>query len=588
MKLRFSSTGIRYFTALFVGFCVVIFVFLIIVTNHIEKILLSQVETDVKHQTIIAETIFKDLVSEQNIKQLQSVVNDMAKDLGVRITVIDTTGMVLADSDQDPKTMDNHLSRPEVIMALAQEFGYATRYSHTLGIDLLYVAKKFGNEKTDGIIRFSIPLIKIKSFNQKIKVWIYLAGLILLGFSLLIAYLSSVAFRRPMREISFFTQNLAAGNLESRLLSPAKGEIAEIYKNLNIMAEELQNSFSTISRERDILAGVLLAMAEGVIVLDESGKIIIANASFQKTFTSEYDPIGKNAWEIIRNKDFVELIDECKKTKRPQKKEINLSDRGKTYFVSCYYMATLSGWAFIFDDVTEAKNLERIKADFVTNLSHELRTPLTAMKGFLETIDDPDINEPARKKFLKIVRHNTERMINLVSDLLTLSDIERMERKIVFEKFDLNELTENIILLFTKEAVIKGLDLQFNKRDIPEFNGDHFMIEQLLVNLISNAIRFTEHGKVSLDINFDSNNFLITVTDTGIGIPEPEIPRIFERFYTIDKARSREKGGTGLGLAIVKHIIQSHKGEIKIESRIGQGSKFTVILPKLAPTQCLD
>ncbi len=574
-----KSTLARYFTIFFIGLCVIIFVFLIVITNHIEKIIFSQIENDLLHQVLISEEIFKGMIQGQDIDGVDRMTKNLAQRLEVRITVIDTTGRVLADSDHDPASMDNHINRPEVMMAFNADHGYAVRYSNTLGIDLLYVAKRIGNEQPLGFLRFSMPLYRIQSFHHNIRVWIYGAGIILLGLSLLLGYFSLVSLRRPMTDIAEFTKQLAGGNFKARLLNPAKGDVQEIYRNLNTMAEKLQESFSTISRERDILASVLSAMAEAVIVLDHSDQIIIANRSFRNMLSPEHDPIGKTAWEIVRNNDFADFVSKCKTTEKHMVSEIRIPEQGKIYSVSGYFIPLLSGWTFVFNDITEARNIERMKADFVTNLSHELRTPLTSLKGFLETMEDPNISIAEQKKFLRIIKANAERMISLVSDLSALSDFERPERKQLIEKFDLNELAENVITLFAKEAKTKSIKLGFEKKKIPKIEADRFMIEQLLINLVSNSVRFTEKGEVKLDIDFKADKFFIMVRDTGIGIPESEMPRIFERFYTVDKVRSRAQGGTGLGLSIVKHIVQAHHGEIKVESKIGQGSKFTIILP---------
>jgi len=362
-------------------------------------------------------------------------------------------------------------------------------------------------------------------------------------------------------------------------LKPAKGDVAEIYKDLNRMAERLEDSFKSISEERDILTGVLSAMVDGVCVVNKEWKIINSNQSFIKMFFLAEEPLNKNVWDVIRQTSFLDLIDRCKTDKNHKTIELDISEKGAIYLVNSFHIPSFDGWAFVFTDATKAKNLERIKADFITNLSHELRTPLTAIKGYLETLEDPGISLTERNKFLKIVRDNTERLVNIVSDLLTLSDFERIERVIEHNRFDLNKLAADIIILFKKEAKAKQLKLLFAAKSIPRFVGDQFMIQQLLINLISNGIRFTEQGEVKLEINFEKEKFYITVSDTGIGIPGDEIPRIFERFYTVDKARSRSQGGTGLGLAIVKHIVQAHNGQVSVESTPGQGSTFTIRLP---------
>jgi two-component system phosphate regulon sensor histidine kinase PhoR len=497
----------------------------------------------------------------------------------LRVTLIDTTGTVLGDSDNDPEAMDNHLNRPEMIDARTGGFGQSTRFSRTLNADYLYVAKHLVDSTIIGYIRFSMPLTALQSFQQDIGRWILITGIVLLLLAALIVYVYSLHLRRPLSDIRTFTAELAGGDLSVRLLKPAKGDIAGLYKDLNRMAERLEDSFRVIANERDTLTGVLSAMVDGVCVIDKEGKILLTNDSFQKMFAAAGNPHDKDIISVIRQSSFLDLIDRCKTDKGHKKAELEMPGTGLTYMVNGFHLPGPGGWVFAFTDITGSKNLERIKADFITNLSHELRTPLTAIKGYLETIENPSVDPATREKFLRIIRGNTERLTSIVADLLTLSDLERTERTIAHDEFNLNELASDVIALFNNEAEKKKVKLIFTPRPLPSYAGDRFMLQQLLINLISNGIRFTEKGEVKLEIDHDDGRFVIRVSDTGIGIPSEEIPRIFERFYTVDKARSRSQGGTGLGLAIVKHIVQAYKGEIKVESCLGIGSVFTVILP---------
>jgi len=574
-----KSTFFKSLVSVFVIFVIVIFAFIFILSNRVRNTLVAQFAESLKNLTIVSEPTGIQLIKNNRVEETQTAIARMSKALGIRVTLIDTAGFVLADSDHDPKTMDNHLDRPEIRDARVKDFGEAKRFSRTLDTDFLYVAKRITDSGSVGYIRFSMPLTAIRTFDRDNRKWIFVAGIILLLLATVIVYFYSLYLRRPIRDIRSFTAELTAGDFSTRLLKPAKGDVAEIYQDLNRMAEKLEESFKSVADERDILTGVLSAMIDGVFVVNKDWRIINSNRSFERMFLLSDDPLNKYVWDVVRQAPFLDLIDKCKTDKIHRTIELDISERGTTYLVNSFPIPSFDGWAFVFTDVTKAKNLERIKADFITNLSHELRTPLTAIKGYLETLEDPGLSPTERNKFLKIVRDNTERLVNIVSDLLTLSDFERIERVIEQNRFDLNELAADVIILFNKEAKTKHLILLFAPKSTPQFVGDRFMIQQLLINLISNGLRFTEKGEVKLEIDFKEDKFFIKVSDTGVGIPEEEIPRIFERFYTIDKARSRAQGGTGLGLAIVKHIVQAHGGEIKVESRFGEGSIFTVTLP---------
>jgi two-component system phosphate regulon sensor histidine kinase PhoR len=575
------STFLRSLVSIFVIFVIVISAFLIMLTGRVRDMLIDQFAENLKNLSIISEPTCIQLIKNNIADETRATTARMGKDLGIRVTLIDTTGLVLADSDHDPKTMDNHLGRPEIKDARAKGFGKSMRYSRTIDTDFLYVAKRLVDSRPVGYVRFSIPLTAIQSFYKDTRKWIFVAGMILLFLATVIVYFYSTYLRQPIRNIREFSTELSSGDFSSRILKPAKGDVVAVYKDLNRMAEKLEESFKVIAEERDTVTGVLSAMIDGVCVINKEWKVMICNESFQKMFSAASSPLNKDVTGVVRQASFLDLISKCKTDKSHKTVELEIADKGLTYLVNGFHLPGTDGWVFAFSDITKAKNLERIKADFITNLSHELRTPLTAIRGYVETLEDPGTSQADRDKFLKIIHNNTERLVNIVADLLTLSDFERAGREVEYSRFDLNELANDVIVLFNNEAKKKRLKLLFAPGSLPQFTGDRFMIQQLLINLISNGLRFTEKGEVKIEIDHQENEFHIIVSDTGAGIPGDEIPRIFERFYTVDKARSRAHGGTGLGLAIVKHIVQAHGGEIKVESRISEGSKFTVILPVL-------
>jgi two-component system phosphate regulon sensor histidine kinase PhoR len=302
----------------------------------------------------------------------------------------------------------------------------------------------------------------------------------------------------------------------------------------------------------------------------------MANASFQKIAESE-DNEGKLYWEVIRDPVLSELIQKVKEEKQNYSDEIELS--GKYYNASVTFIPSEEEIVVTFHDITESRRVEQIKKDFIINVSHELRTPLTAIKGFVETIEQDAAKK--HQKYLDIITRNTDRLINIVNDLLVQSELEEKYIKLEMEDVDLEKLITNICKIFEPKAQEKGLSFSIPKASgfPPTVKGDPFKLEQLFVNIIDNAVKYTEEGEITVRLSHEDRDVFITIEDTGIGIPETELPRIFERFYVVDKSRSRRLGGTGLGLSIVKHIALLHNGEVTVKSTAGQGTKVTVRLP---------
>lgn len=563
--------------------CLVLLIgaFVIFLSTRMDQFIIQQLEENVKHQADLLDIALQPLFNAKPDTALNSSIRRLASLTGHRITIIDSAGTVIADSDYDSRQMGNHLNRQEIINAGVYGWGKSIRHSQTLNIDFLYLAKRIEISRDGrGYIRLAVPISKINGLKQNLF-W-FIGGLsivlfIMVGF---ISYFYSLILRKPLKEIAVFCRELKAGNFQTRLIKPVSGNIAELYNNLNSTAENLNQSFQTIFRERDMLNGILAALEDGVVVTDENGTVIMTNEVFNQLFPYNQAPVKKNIWELIHDARFLELFNLNKTDLTAKTREIHFADTGKMFRVSARYTSVFQGWIYTFRDITDAKNLETIKADFITNLSHELRTPLCAIKGYIETIDENDTDPKERTKYLKIIRENTDRLIAMVSDLLTLAEVEQPALAMDISEFDLNQLAGDIIVLFQKEAREKNLTLEFNPRPLPSFHGDRFMIQQLLINLLSNGLRFTEQGRIALDISYQDASFIIRVSDTGIGIPKDELPRIFERFYRIDKARSRSSGGTGLGLAIVKHSAQAHGGKVMVESQERKGSVFTVVLPQ--------
>ncbi|HDN97657.1 MAG TPA: PAS domain-containing sensor histidine kinase, partial [bacterium] len=315
-------------------------------------------------------------------------------------------------------------------------------------------------------------------------------------------------------------------------------------------------------------------LEEGLLVLDKKGKIILFNDSFKKIV--QVNPEGKFWWEVLRNPAIGQLIEKAKEEKRISSQELELNE--KVFLCSFVFIPSKEELIIVLHDITEFKKLEKIKKDFVVNVSHELRTPLTAIKGYVETLEDEI--KGSSKHYLDIIKKHTERLINIVSDLLLLSELEEKGLTQIKENVDLKEIADNVCKIFEQRAKEKGLELKLVcERDSIVIKGDPFKLEQMFINLIDNAVKYTEKGEVNVLLKQNDKEVIVKVKDTGIGIPKEHLDRIFERFYVVDKSRSKKLGGTGLGLSIVKHIVLLHNGKIDVKSTPGKGTEFTITFP---------
>jgi two-component system phosphate regulon sensor histidine kinase PhoR len=511
----------------------------------------------------------------------------------MRITVIDESGNVLGDSDSNPAEMENHSNRPEVKDAISKGIGHSTRYSNTLNKEMLYVAVPFRDSqgKIQGVVRTSLPTSSIREAFSPIKTKIIYTGFILVIAAIVLSYLSSKSFSNSLSKIISLSEEIAKGNFKVNIpAKDRKGELSKVSFALSKMAEKLDEVFQRLAFEKKQLQAVLSSMSEGVMLLSTAGEIMLVNEALSEMFDIKSNPLDKQYWEVFRNKDIKELIEDIFKTNKDSKKEISIYyPRERNYLVNAstldYPEKVLIVVVF---DITDFKSLEKIKADFIANVSHELRTPLTAIKGYTETLEENAYENPDdRRYFLGIIRRHTDRLINIVSDLLVLSEIESKESLSLemsnpdFEDIDINEVVKSSYESLRRKISEKNLEVEINlKEEIPAIKGNRFLLEQMLINLIDNAVKYTpERGRVAVSAYNQDSNIALEISDTGIGIPKESLNRIFERFYRVDKTRSRKQGGTGLGLSIVKHIAIIHNGKIDVESEVGKGSTFIITLP---------
>ena len=523
-------------------------------------------------------------------KEIEKKVVQLARISDARVTLIDAAGEVLADSDKAVSEMDNHLNRTEIQEARVKGKGRATRFSRTLDVDMFYIAFPIkGDTGISGYIRLARPLFEVKSSIEKLHRSIYESFFLIIGFSIIIAILFSLGLTLPIKEMEQFTERLRRGEVPGTLLIKSSDELGQLARNINFMVTELQDKVRFASEEKGKLEAAFTSMTDGVLVLNGQDKIEALNEAFKGIFGVRYrDIIGKTPIEAFRNIELQNALDRFKETNVSVPQEIALGN-GKRVILDVN-IASIHGLPYeeektmiVFHDVTRLKKLEKMRVDFVANITHEIKTPLTAILGFIETLQEGAIEEKeTARKFLQTIYRHANRLNRLVEDLLTISDIELGETKFFFESVSLSGVVENVLPVIEPKAIEKKLVID---KDIPEglplIRADRDRLSQILLNVLDNAVKFTpESGKVSITASDDKKGYvLVRISDTGIGVPEDEIPRLGERFYRVDRTRSRELGGTGLGLSIVKHLLMAHEGKIEIKSKLGKGTTVSLSFP---------
>ncbi len=515
------------------------------------------------------------LLVENRRAELDSIVKMSGRDVNTRITVIDTFGVVVADSKSDPKTMENHADRPELIEAKAKGIGHAERFSHTINDDMLYTVVPIKNGDTlIGYSRVSLYLKDINTWIGGLRSRIFQISILIVVLGLALAFVVSRGITKPIKRLVLASRRVADGDFTAKVYVSNHDEIRELADSFNTMTDKIKNLFDQASTQQEELNSIITSMKDGFAVFDAKGKIMLFNEGFGRIAGSDFVE-NKVYWEIIRESAFIEFMEQTLKKRKGIAREAIID--GKHFLCSSSYLEAKGEVVLIMSDITQLKMLENIKRDFVVNVSHELRTPLTAIKGFIETLQDE--SDEKQQRYLSIVERHTDRLINIVNDLLLLSKLEDAGQKLEISDTNIVEITSNVVKMFEQRLIEKNLYLNINVADgFPAVQADQYKIEHLMINLIDNAIKYTDEGGVDIYFSRTNDFAVIAVSDTGIGIPKEKLGRIFERFFTVDNSRSRKVGGTGLGLAIVKHIVQLHGGEIKAESS-ENGSRMTVLLP---------
>ena len=569
-----------FFSKIFVGYLLIIFalssLILVLSLNTIREFYRDTITAHLRTLGYTLNAEVAELLGTSRANQLDGFIKKLGGKIHTRVTIIATDGTVLADSEENIQSMENHSHRPEVVEALQGKTGRSIRFSSTANRDMLYVAIPLEKDaKITGVIRTSLFLKDIDNLLTKLNYHVAGISLGIVFMALIGAFLISNSVVRPIKNLTLAARKVASGDFSVRVFLKTKDELRVLADSFNRMNEEMGKMFSELGQQKEELKSIIDSLQEGLLVLDKQGRVIRSNESFRKIIGNQAVE-GKFYWEIMRNPRFPELLKKAGLEKKKFMEDLTLAD--KVFMCSVTPLQGGDGIVSIFYDITEIKNTEKIKKDFVINVSHELRTPLTAIKGYAETLRN-EVGTAPGKKYLEIVERNTDRLINIVNDLLLLSSLEE-KAFLELEDIDLGGILENVIRIFDQRLKDKQLSLVIDAQEnLPPIKADLFKLEQMLVNLLDNAVKYTDRGEITVSVDVQDKRVCIQVTDTGIGIPKDDIPRIFERFYVVDKSRSRKSGGTGLGLSIVKHIVLLHHGTINIESALGKGTSVTVTFP---------
>lgn len=550
--------------------------------------------SDLSAHLSIAEHILSTAWNSEASAETQAVLLRMGKDSDIRYTVILPNGKVIADSVEDPSLMANHDDRPEIIAAIAASEGgkgVAIRYSPTLKKDFVYVAESVKNNgQLQFVLRVARPLATINEAVSPLFHEVLLALFLIVALAIIISFFVARRISMTLAVLRDGAESFARGEFTHRLPVPPTGEFAQLAVSLNAMAEALDDRIGTITAQKQELETILSSMDEALLMVYEDERVVRINYAAEMLFEVSAQAVaGKPVIGLVHNKQLYEFIREVISSGITANRDVELFDAdSKVLHAHGAIVPSAEGSAprmalFVFSDITHLKRLENIRKEFVANVSHELRTPITAIKGFAETLLDGAIDERENAKvFLETISRQAERLGSIIEELLALSRIERdTDRKeIVLAREELKPILDSAANSYRQRAEKRGIIIEVKCDEMQPVMVNRQLIEQAVGNLVDNAVTYShDNGLIEVLARREGGEIILSVRDNGIGISSEHLPRLFERFYRVDKARSRKAGGTGLGLSIVKHISIAHGGRVAVESVTGKGSMFSIIIP---------
>ncbi len=558
--------------------------------NYTQRFYLERTQTNLEINGRLLEKQVTRLLSPLNASKIDQLCKEAAGDTITRVTVVLPDGKVVGDSEKMPAHMKNHMDREEIQDAYQGNVGVIVRYSDTLEQDMMYVAFPLKVDKAmAGVLRTSIPATAIDERIGMIRARIAIAALLVALLASVFSWYISKKISVPIERMRDGAKRFASGDLQHRLPPTTTKEFSGLAESMNKMAQQLQDRMDEISNQRKLTEAVLASMREGVIATDLDQRVISINLAAARMFGVKKETIsGRSILEIIRNHDFQKVLNRSLATGESIESDIVFHKQGERIFnIHCtalyHPVRKRMGGLVVFSDVTQLRRLESIRRDFAASVSHEIRTPLTAIKGFVETLSTSDLEDQEEtRRFLAIIDKHVNRLATIIEDLMQLSRIERDDeiQQIGFERCSIEDVLNTAIGICSDAIKKKGIDVKLSCDADISGCVDVTLLEQAAVNLLDNAIKYSpEKSAILINVKNVNDEIQIRFIDHGIGISKKHLPRLFERFYRVDKARSRKLGGTGLGLAIVKHITQAHGGNVTVESEIAKGSTFTLCLP---------
>jgi len=562
-------------------------------SSAFKQFFLERTAADLKSRAHLLEKQVGNYIAPLDEMSVDSICKSAGRQSSIRITVILPSGKVVGDSEEAPENMNNHANRFEVAEALLGNIGTSDRYSSTLRQDMMYVAIPLEkNNEVIAVLRTSIPITSIYDELKSIQIKIGFGYLLIALFAAGVSLFISKRISRPIEEMKKGAEQFACGDLAYRMPAPDTQEMGGLAEAMNQMAAHLDDRIKTAIKQRNELEAVLSSMKEGVIAIDRDEKIISINQAAARMFKSNSSDLEQRSiQEVIRNHELQKIV----------KSVLGSGDHAEGDIVlyqdeeSILNIQTTSfrdegenfiGIIVVLNDVTRLRRLENMRKEFVSNVSHEIKTPLTAIKGFVETLSHGAMENPGEaKRFLNIIEKHVNRLVAIIEDLMRLSVIEQKDKskEIKLIKGNIRSVIKTAIQVCQAKAEAKSIKVDLICNEDISAGIDPPLLEQAAVNLLDNAVKYSDKdGLVQIEAIITDTEVCISFKDYGIGIPKEHLPRLFERFYRVDKARSRKLGGTGLGLAIVKHIIQTHGGYVTVESKSGKGSNFVIHLPKIS------
>ncbi|MEX2489823.1 MAG: ATP-binding protein [Pseudomonadales bacterium] len=565
-------------------------VFGFITATQVQRDTREHIEESLRTQAVLLRALFA-----SHLKRSDPIssgeLGRLMQDMDYRVTIMDQAGVVLADNRKAPGLMDIYADRPEILMAQSHQAGVSERYSETVDQNMLYVALSVEEkDNLSGYVRVGVPLVKVDEQLTTLRNRILISAFLIAGLCLLLVFYLARRFTKPLSEMTNVATRLAQGEHHLRLSVDQDDEIGWLSSALNELASGTEDRVEALMASRNQLAAILSGLTEGVIAVDLKLRIVHMNdAALHMLGIDNNDVIGAPLWEVVRVSEINQAAETCLRELTADNRTLVMNGTSLDVFATPLAgeeVSEATGVIVVLQDVTEMLHLEKVRSDFVANASHELKTPISAIRGLVETIlDDPRMSAEVLNQFAGRISNQAKKLDNIVRDLIHLSRFDTYARKMSVSRVDLYDLVSQLYASKKDDAQTKNVRFHL---ELPDDNvlveGDQQALSQMVVNLVDNAIKYTaENGYVILRLKTRGHAAIVEVEDNGMGIVPEEQQRIFERFYRIDRARSREMGGTGLGLSIVKHIAQSHHGSVHVDSQPGRGSLFSVRLPLMDP-----